>query len=182
VRGGNSATRNNRSRHARRRPRRHRRVAGIGGLLAHAHHFDALVFDQVAADVSRGELACPCMKQVAAFPNDTGMTMTSMAFVRLQSRRSGVLASEQIRIRAVTVGSKKTSWGRAVPRPAMRTRRVVRCSTQEPRQFRAGSAKSLRIFVGACGCISPQSPPGRFRSEAKAGHSVPWEALPGFNR
>jgi hypothetical protein len=47
------------------------------------------------------------MKQVAGFADSTGVYITSTALVRLQSRTSGVVASEQIKIRAVSIISSK---------------------------------------------------------------------------
>src|SRR5262249_29289952 len=45
------------------------------------------------------------MKQVAGLANATGAIRTSTALVREQSRRSGVLVSEQIRIKAVSMSA-----------------------------------------------------------------------------
>src|SRR5262249_44274802 len=47
----------------------------------------------------------PCMKHVAGFANSAGTRITAVALVRLQSRRSGVVATEQIRTRAVSMSS-----------------------------------------------------------------------------
>src|SRR6266851_7537531 len=43
------------------------------------------------------------MKHVAGFPNSAGVRITTVALSRVQSRRSGVTAIEQIRTRAVSI-------------------------------------------------------------------------------
>src|SRR5215510_9758521 len=45
------------------------------------------------------------MKHVAGFANSAGTRITAVALARLQSRRSGVVATEQIRTRAVNMDS-----------------------------------------------------------------------------
>src|SRR5436305_2925101 len=45
------------------------------------------------------------MKQVTGFANSLGTRMTAVALARLQSRRSGATATEQIRTRAVSIAS-----------------------------------------------------------------------------
>jgi len=43
------------------------------------------------------------MKHVAGLPNSAGTRITVIALLRLQSRRSGVTATEQINTRAVSI-------------------------------------------------------------------------------
>src|SRR5215208_2904476 len=43
------------------------------------------------------------MKQAAGWPNSAGTRITAVALARLQSRRSGVTVTEQIRTRAVNI-------------------------------------------------------------------------------
>src|SRR5262245_27483798 len=45
------------------------------------------------------------MKHVAGFANSAGTRITAVALARLQSRRSGVVATEQMRTRAVNMDS-----------------------------------------------------------------------------
>jgi hypothetical protein len=47
--------------------------------------------------------ACPCIKQSAGFAISTGMRISAVAFLRVQSPRSGVTEAEQIRTRAVSI-------------------------------------------------------------------------------
>src|SRR5215510_9566764 len=49
------------------------------------------------------------MKQVPGVPNSAGTRMTAVALVRLQSRKSGVTATEQIRTRAVSMAHSFTA-------------------------------------------------------------------------
>ena len=47
--------------------------------------------------------ACPCIKQSVGLASSTGMRISAVAFLRVQSPRSGVTAAEQIRMMAVSI-------------------------------------------------------------------------------
>src|SRR5689334_23075705 len=56
------------------------------------------------------------MKHVAGFPDCTGTSITAVALARVQSRRSGVIAVEQIRTKAVSIANQPPLWFRLTPR------------------------------------------------------------------
>src|SRR5215203_1370590 len=70
--------------------------------------------------------ACPCMKQVAGLPNSAGTRITVVALARLQSRRSGVTAIEQISTRAVSMTSSICQFDSDADAYVHRRKRVAR--------------------------------------------------------
>src|SRR5262245_40743124 len=103
------------------------------------------------------------MKHVAGLANATGVIMTSTALAREQSRRSGVLVSEQIRIRAVSMSAPE----RALAQVRQQSTNVLVDYCCDCCFWSGSKTHAVRLILAASSCFfinfvpSPQTQPYR---------------------
>src|SRR5215510_1520019 len=86
------------------------------------------------------------MKHVAGFANSAGTRITAVALARLQSRRSGVVATEQMRTRAVNMDSLHSGSDTAGARVSVAERNPGVCDPDHySLRFRAVRSKQRAI-------------------------------------
>src|SRR5215211_1905232 len=98
------------------------------------------------------------MKQAAGWPNSAGTRITAVALARLQSRRSGVTVTEQIRTRAVNIVRSTDHTGPRRSRYHGHTDRTVIALTPDA----MGRGGGLSIFRARLGARSAKAKSWRF--------------------
>src|SRR5690349_12652902 len=90
------------------------------------------------------------MKQVAGLAKSAGTRMIAVALARLQSLRSGVVMTEQIRTRAVNIASSALSGARSGATSARSWRKSARSSVTSVTGGEQAEQATGRALVGSC--------------------------------